>query len=108
VGFLCPESYFALKSVVPSDEGIAVAQNEEVARFTLNGGLSVSYLILPASDGVNLGGPLPNFGGVCPEPRLALKSVFPPDEGINVYLTDFIYMISPRASLRKVEFSFTA
>jgi hypothetical protein len=28
---------------------IAVAQNEEIARFTLNGGLSVSHLILPAA-----------------------------------------------------------
>jgi hypothetical protein len=29
---------------------IAVAQNEEFARFTLNGGLSVLHLILPAQD----------------------------------------------------------
>ena len=39
-------------------EGIAVAQNEEIARFTLNGGFVGS-----ASDGVDLGGPQPNLVG---------------------------------------------
>jgi hypothetical protein len=33
--------------------------------------------------GVDLGGPQPNFGGVRPEPRSALKRGAPPDEGIT-------------------------
>jgi hypothetical protein len=69
-----PRIIFRAKKRTSPDEGIAVAaQNKAIARFTLNGGLF----------GVDLGGPQPNFSGVSPEPRLALKGVIPPDEGIN-------------------------